>query len=425
MLSSLKTKLITPLCLSLPILTLATFNINAATAFNATSAWKEVEHVLTKQYAYFDRLNNANTVLNQFKSKALKAKNKAEFNDISQQLMRNFSDPHLNLGPYDKKDFSVFPTGSDIRAIYQNDQFIVQDIKAGSAADKSTLTLGSTIIKMDNQPIKALVASLFGQEFETLSPQQIEYGVNVVLGGLRKQTRAITFKSNKGTQKTITLAASYDAINALNDGPTLSYRNLDGLGYIRFNNSLGNNHTVASFKKAINALKHTRALIIDLRNTPSGGNTGVAEPILGHFVSEKTPYQTYRTQTPNMAYQKAPMQTAFVTPTKPHYAKPFIVLAGRWTGSMGEGMTIGLDALGAQTVIGAPMADLLGGIKTVTLKQSDAWLEMAFERLYHVNGTFREDFEPHILVIPTDRDHQGADPALNKAIEHLQHSTSM
>ena len=229
MLSSLKTKLITPLCLSLPILTLATFNINAATAFNATSAWQEVEHVLTKQYAYFDRLNNANTVLNQFKSKALKAKNKAEFNDISQQLMRNFSDPHLNLGSYDKDDFSVFPTGSDIRAIYQNDQFIVQDIKAGSAADKSTLTLGSTIIKMDNQPIKPLVASLFGQGFETLSPQQIEYGVNVVLGGLRKQTRAITFTNNKGTQKTITLAASYDAINALNDGPTLSYRNLDGL----------------------------------------------------------------------------------------------------------------------------------------------------------------------------------------------------
>ncbi|KPV96488.1 Peptidase family S41 [Pseudoalteromonas sp. P1-9] len=424
MFESLKTKLITPFCLSLPILTLATFNINAATAFNATSAWQEVEHVLTKQYAYFDRLNNTNTVLNQFKSKALKAKNKAEFNDISQQLMRAFSDPHLNLGPYDKNDFSVFPTGSDIRAIYQNGLFIVQDIKARSAADKSTLTLGSTIIKMDNQPIKPLIASLFGQEFENLSPHQIEYGLNVVLGGLRKQTRAITYKNNKGTH-TITLAASYDAINALNDGPTLSYRNLDGLGYIRFNNSLGNNQTAASFKKAINALKHTRALIIDLRNTPSGGNTGVAEPILGHFVTEKTRYQTYRTQTSNMAYQNAPMQTAFVTPTKPHYAKPFIVLAGRWTGSMGEGMTIGLDALGAQTVIGAPMADLLGGIKTVTLEQSDAWLEMAFERLYHVNGSFREDFEPHILVIPTDRDNQGSDPALNKAIEYLQQSTSI
>ena len=87
---------------------------------------------------------------------------------------------------------------------------------------------------------------------------------------------------------------------------------------------------------------------------------------------------------------------------------------------MREGMTIGFDAIGATAIIGAPMADLLGGIKTKQLENSDTWLEVAFERLYHVDGTFREDFKPNELVIPADRDGQGGDPALTRALALLQ-----
>ncbi|WP_353409493.1 hypothetical protein [Arenicella sp. 4NH20-0111] len=37
--------------------------------------------------------------------------------------------------------------------------------------------------------------------------------------------------------------------------------------------------------------------------------------------------------------------------------------------------------------------------------------------MYHVNGSFREDFEPRILLKTADRDRLGNDPALSKAYE--------
>ncbi|MFD2166087.1 S41 family peptidase [Thalassotalea euphylliae] len=388
--------------------------------FNAKAAWLELEDVIKQDYAYLDRASfNVESAFDTFEKQALNTTNKKAFIDVGQRLTRYFSDPHLNLGPYDEFDFSVFPTGSDIRAVYLNKKFIIEDVKADSAADKAALRPGSEVITIDGFPAKTAIENVFGQPFESLSLTQVNYGLNIALGGLRNKERLLTIATD-GEEQDYALAASYEAINQLNDGPTLTYKKIGDLGYIRFNNSLGNAETVSEFANAITELMSTEGLIIDLRNTPSGGNTGVAEPILGHFVSSKTPYQRYQKQNPETDYQAADMQTAYAEPSTPFYAKPFVVIAGRWTGSMGEGMTIGLDAIGAKTVVGAPMADLLGGIKTVQLSHSGAWLEIAFERLYHVDGTFREDFKPHELVIPADRSADGGDPSLKHAVEILE-----
>ncbi|MDQ3232220.1 MAG: hypothetical protein M3Q07_10400, partial [Pseudobdellovibrionaceae bacterium] len=74
------------------------------------------------------------------------------------------------------------------------------------------------------------------------------------------------------------------------------------------------------------------------------------------------------------------------------------------------------DALGA-TVVGSSMAHLLGGVKIVGLPSSESRLKVGFDRMYHVNGTFREDFVPPVLVNPADVDSAGEDPALAKALE--------
>lgn len=402
------------------IFLISCFKTTREVEFNTKDAWQELEGVLKQQYAYIERPDlDVQEVFNEFESRAISANTKQEFADISQMFLRHFYDPHLNLGPYDENDFSVFPTGSDIRATYKNNKFIIEDIKANAAADLAGIRPGAEIITIDNLLVERSVEKVFGRKFEQLSLDQIIYGVNVSLGGYRNRERMISLK-NRGKLKTYHLAASYDSINAIANGPTLTYKKLDEVGYIRFNNSLGNTNTINDFKEAIRAFSETKALIIDLRNTPSGGNTGVAEPILGHFVDKKTVYQLYQTQENGVSYKDANMQKAYVEHSTPHYAKPFVVLAGRWTGSMGEGMTIGLDALGAVTVVGAPMADLLGGIKTVKLTQSDTWLELGFERLYHVNRTYREDFEPQVMISPADRDHNGNDPALSLARKILK-----
>ncbi len=388
--------------------------------FDAESAWEELEGVLREQYAYLDRQDAAfEETIGAFKARAAKAGSIKEFIDLSQSFLRHFQDPHLNLGPYDENDFSVFPTGSDLRAVYEDEIFLIEDVKAGGTADLAGIRPGAELIEIDGLEPKEAVEAVLGVPFDSLSADKLTYGINIALGGYRNRQREILLKEEDGPVS-YPLAASYQAIDELNNGPTLSFERIGEFGYIRFNNSLGNQETTRAFEDAISSLLDTEALIIDLRNTPSGGNTGVAEPILGHFVETKTAYQLYRTQKKGVPYTEAEMKTAYAKPNAPYYSKPFVVLAGRWTGSMGEGMTIGLDAIGAVEVIGAPMADLLGGIKTTKLKESNAWLEFGFERMYHVDGTFREDYEPGTMISPADRDANGDDPSLSLALSVLE-----
>ena len=72
------------------------------------------------------------------------------------------------------------------------------------------------------------------------------------------------------------------------------------------------------------------------------------------------------------------------------------VYVGRWTGSMGEGLGIGMQALGA-TLVGERMAGLLGAIYDLRLDHSGLVFKLPVERLYSVDGTPREDAVPQAL----------------------------
>lgn len=63
------------------------------------------------------------------------------------------------------------------------------------------------------------------------------------------------------------------------------------------------------------------------------------------------------------------------------------VLVGRWTGGMGEGITIGLDGMGRASVIGTQMAGLHGATYTFTLLNTKITIDVLTVRSYHVYGT--------------------------------------
>jgi carboxyl-terminal processing protease len=94
------------------------------------------------------------------------------------------------------------------------------------------------------------------------------------------------------------------------------------------------------------------------------------------------------------------------------------VLCDRWTGSMGEGMTIGLDALSRGAIVGTRMAGLCGATTTFTLPNSGIGVTFPTQRLYHLNGTPREKFAPRELVDLVQA--QGDDPILARGIAVLR-----
>ena len=94
-----------------------------------------------------------------------------------------------------------------------------------------------------------------------------------------------------------------------------------------------------------------------------------------------------------------------------------VILVNHWTGSVGEGIAIGFDALKRATVIGTKMAGLNGANYSFTMPNSKIGFSFPAEKLFHVNGTARECFIPQIHVdMNTDNDE---DLILEQALKYL------
>jgi Periplasmic protease len=202
-----------------------------------------------------------------------------------------------------------------------------------------------------------------------------------------------------GTVRDITLdMEAQPLLDAPRREPPVEYKRIPvgamsgpAYGYVRIN-ALGDSHTVSAFDSALTALRDSPGLLLDLRNTPEGGNTDVAEPILGRFITSMQAYQ-----------RVVPIRGAAYTRTVAArgpwtYTAPVVVLVSRWTGSMGEGMAIGLDGMRRASVVGTRMAGLAGAVDDVRLPCTGMNVAFPTARLLHLNGTPRERWVPPVLV---------------------------
>jgi carboxyl-terminal processing protease len=193
-----------------------------------------------------------------------------------------------------------------------------------------------------------------------------------------------------------------------------------GIGYVKLNNSLQSIELVKEFDAALAKLKDTRGLVLDLRNTPNGGDTMVARGIMGRFIDREELYQKH-------SIPSAERQTGIkfgwvelVSPREQRYPGPVVVLVDHWTASMGEGMAIGMDAMKRAKIVGTEMAGLAGVVTTITLPKSKIGAGFPTQKLFHVNGTPREDFVPTVRVdLLSSESQRSQDPILDAGLKIL------
>jgi carboxyl-terminal processing protease len=196
-------------------------------------------------------------------------------------------------------------------------------------------------------------------------------------------------------------------------------------GYLKINNCLGNNALIAQFDSVLNQLMQTRALIIDMRETPSGGNTTIARAILGRFIDREHFYQQHEYYAEEKKTGVKRSWQEIVSPRGLRYTKPLVILCDHWTGSVGEGITIGFDGMNRATVIGTPMAGLNGAIYSYELPNTKIGFSLPTERLYHIRGMPREVFRPLIQVDMTqEKPSTHDDIILDRALQYIENKSS-
>jgi carboxyl-terminal processing protease len=312
-------------------------------------------------------------------------------------------DHHAFLNMNTDESPRLVPSGADMWPEYVNGVATITSVRAESSAAKAGLRPGMTVTMLNQIPMAEAVRARMPRALKTSNEQARDYALQVALAGVRKQPRVVTACVR-------TACKDYDLGDPELPNPPspITARMLDGkIGYLRIENSLGDTDTVAAFDAAVVGLKGMRALILDLRNTPGGGNTDVAEPILGRFIRERTNYQLV--ETPGRGKWER-----YADPRGPTISVPLYVLVDRWTGSMGEGMAVGFDGMGRGIVIGTRMAGLKGAIEDFPLPNSKIVAKFPTEKLFHLGGTPREDWTPPILVDLSKSN--AADPILATAL---------
>lgn len=364
--------------------------------------------LVPQKYAYYDKVEAIWSDVCQSADQEMEnAATPAEFLGVLERMIDDLADAHVQLNRNSASSPRLVPTGADVWFASTEAGISLVGIRPGSAAAKQNLKLGDKLVSYNDQPADEIVSTRIHHRGPDISDQRFGWALNAAIAGNRGAPRVLTVQRDD-QQITVSLGEpAPDTLAAPLTGKVLE----PNIGYIRFNNSLGNIETVGAFNTALEALRRTDGLILDLRDTPGGGGTDIAEPILGRLISEPAPYQL------TVPIGEAPIPR-IVKPTGTWtYESPVIVLAGRWTGSMGEGMTIGLDGLGRAQIMGDVMAGLAGGTECFGLDDTGLSICMPTYDLHHVDGTPRHMWHPDN---PTPADFgQGEDTLLQQAVAAL------
>lgn len=318
---------------------------------------------------------------------------RAAFVRLLENALNELYDNHASLSTNLPDSRRLLPTGTDVWAQFQQGKAVVVAVRAGFGAERVGIRPGMEMVAVNDVPLAQALPPLLPRTLKTVDEAAREVALNQAVAGNHNTPRKLTVRTQGRTLELYPDQPMAQLENIRYSG-LLESRQLGNIGYIRINNSLGNNALIAAFDSTLDALSTTAGLVLDLRETPSGGNTTVARAILGRFITQEQPYQRHEFAAEERAFGIRRSTLELVSPRPRPYTRPLVVLVGRWTSSMGEGITIGFDALHRATIMGSEMARLNGGITSFRLPATGIGFNIPTERLYHVNGTPRENFVP-------------------------------
>jgi len=358
--------------------------------------FEEAWSFIRDNYAWLDEKTiDWNRVYDHFIPLAENAENNTDFIALLEQLIEQLYDHHAHLGVNTSSSPRMVPSGSDIWAEFRKDEVLITSVRSNSGAENEGVKVGMEIISVRGVPILKAIENRIPVTISEPGPEVLDWALKAVLAGYHDEPVQIEVRAGDQTKKMEFQPGLRDQT-----GDLLSMDILDkNTGYIQIQNSLGNVDLIRDWDRALEKLKDTDVLILDLRNTPGGGNSTVARGIMSRLISQTKPYQMHELPSEEREFGVKRIWVEQAAPRGPFtYTKPVAVLVGRWTGSMGEGLAIGLDGMKIATVIGTPMAGLRGALYSHTLPHTGIEIRIPAERLCHIDGTPREEFVPPVLI---------------------------
>lgn len=352
-----------------------------------------IEPLINSQYAYLDRFPGEVMPMSPvLRAEAEAVTDRSALLRYAEHAVSALVDHHAITGGSFADSWSLVPSYSDLWVEPDGDAWRITAVRDGSPAAGAGILPGDALTAVGGTPTGDAVAAFWSDLGLAVDGERAGHAARVLAAGRRDRPRDLTIRSPGGAERRLALPNLYAVQGG--DRPAVEVREMADDRIIRFNDSLGDSDTIAAFDAAMAGLREGQRVVLDLTDTASGGNTVVARAIMGWFVDAPMAYQVHNlpAEGRETGVPRQWVEQVLPRPGKRHRG-PVLVRVGRWTGSMGEGLAIGMDALGPE-VSGGPMAGLLGAVYDHRLANSGLVIKLPTERLYAVDGTPREAFIP-------------------------------
>jgi carboxyl-terminal processing protease len=377
---------------------------------------------ISEDYAYFDqKQTDWNKVSQIYRPQISGVKTRGDFVALLESVLEELYDFHTHLNTNTAASPRLVPSGTDIWAEWMNAQAIITEVRPGSYAQRIGIRNGMQITSINGQAVEEALDHRLGKSLRSRDAAAKNWALRILLAGRHNDKRTVEVISGDG-RKLFSLDDESRG-DAVQTKPLLEYGRFErDLGYIRINNSLEDTDLIKQFDLALAALRNTHGLLLDLRDTPSGGNTTVARGIMGRFIRRDMPYQKHSIPAEERQYGTKRSWIELVSPRGAFpYSAPVVILVDHWTGSMGEGIAIGMDGMKRATIVGTEMARLVGATSGISLPNTGIGVNFPTEKLFHVNGSPRENFTPPVevdLLLQVNREVE--DPIFDKGRKVLK-----
>lgn len=370
--------------LALPALPLAVQAKEPPRDITLAQDFDEMWETLRDRYCFFgEKATDWDKVRRVYRPLALAAADRDAFALVLRGALGELYDAHTNV--------RTAPDGTprmppfDLIVARAPDGLRVTAVQEESAAAKAGVAIGDVVTAVNGQAVEAAIRAAVLRCQRRADPEADAFVINTVVAG------------GRGLPRTIQLRAREVALplNQRDAVPDVSHRRLDGgIGLIAIR-SFSDDAAIAAFDAGLAELRDAPALIIDVRNN-GGGDTAVARPIMGRFITQTHPYARMRRRA---GAGLGPAWTEVVEPRGPFtYDRPVVVLCNHWSASMAEGFPMGMRGLGRARIVGTRMMRLGAAVFPLRLDRTGIDMQYSAEPVYDVQDRPRWQLEPDVLV---------------------------
>lgn len=324
----------------------------------------------------------ADSVYADLETQARAAATKAEHLRVLEAFVYALGDHHAHLSTNGPLSPRLVPSNASVWVESRNGDLVVAEVRSGSPARGAGLREGMVIERIDGQPVSEALKP------PPATPEYAEamrgFAARVALAGTHSHDAVIVARGAGAVEARLSQPVEKDEGLA-----SLNFPRPD-VALIRLHNSIGNTDLTPVFSGIMKQAGKAKTIILDLRDTPSGGDSVVAKPLMAWFADGQRGYQKHERGGKSWIER--------VNGRRDHFQGKLIVLVDHWTGSMGEGAAIGLRSAAGATLVGTPMAGLRGAIESFPVPCLGVSVRLPVERLYSVEGTPRELAAPDVVV---------------------------